>query len=166
MNLLTLAALSMTFGVVNREDRIPTGQTAVQQVAGDKVLNEGLALDRVKTLGGHFCRQEGTPGKPIWMMFFSGAKVTDEKLKLIQDMTTLELLSLVNTRITDNGLKHLKRLTKLKVLWLSKTRITDRGLKFLEGMRDLRSITLTDTKVTDEGVKALQKALPELDVDR
>jgi hypothetical protein len=64
------------------------------------------------------------------------------------------------TRITDDGLKNVADLRTLERLLLSDTDITDAGLLHLEGLSAATSITLARTKVTAAGVRRLQAALP------
>jgi hypothetical protein len=49
---------------------------------------------------------------------------------------------------------------------LSRTKITDAGLIHLKGLKNLKFLDVYDTKVTNAGVAALQKALPDLKINR
>lgn len=56
--------------------------------------------------------------------------------------------------------------TNLRSLNLMDTSITDVGLKELKALKSLRHVILFDTVVTNEGAKALQKAMPNLTIER
>ena len=59
---------------------------------------------------------------------------SDAGLDHLQELTTLEVLSLSNIHLTDAGLAHLRGLTKLKMLSLDNTQVTDAGLTHLKGL--------------------------------
>jgi HEAT repeat protein len=61
------------------------------------------------------------------------------------------------------GLASLEALTRAD---LACTLVTDAGLIHLKGLKNLKYVDLHNTKVTDAGVVALQKALPELKINR
>ena len=69
-------------------------------------------------------------------------------------------------QVTDAGLVHLRGLTRLQILTLNKTQLTDAGLQHLSGLTNLLRLDLTGTQVTDAGVAELQKALPEVQINR
>lgn len=92
------------------------------------------------------------------------SEVTDEGLKHLEGLTALKSLSLYDTQITDEGLKHLEGLTALGWLRLSRTQVTDEGLTHLEGLTALKQLRLIDTQVTDEGVARLQDKLPDCEI--
>lgn len=87
--------------------------------------------------------------------------VTDDGLKSISGMSTLEKISLGETSVTDAGLAHLSPLTKLQKIWLQNTAITDAGLAHLSNLPELSFLVLYDTAITDAGLDAL-KSLPKL----
>jgi hypothetical protein len=57
-------------------------------------------------------------------------------------------------------------LTSLQELFLDGTAVTDGGLVHLHGLTRLNMLRLTNTKVTDAGVAELQRALPNLLVNK
>jgi Leucine-rich repeat (LRR) protein len=63
-------------------------------------------------------------------------------------------------------LAHFKGLAQLQTLHLKGTQITDGGLKHLKGLTQLRLVDLVFTKVTDAGAERLQKALPNVKIER
>ena len=88
---------------------------------------------------------------------------TDNSLKLLKDLQTLEELELRYTQVTGEGLKHLAGLTNLKVLRLSESRIDDAGLKHLIGLKNLEQLNLDRSRITGLGLAHL-KDLPQLRV--
>ena len=78
-------------------------------------------------------------------------------MKHLKGLTSLERLSLTNTKVTDAGLAHLKGLKNLGFLAIGYTKVTDAGLVHLEGMTELKRMDLMFTPTTDAGVKKLQQ---------
>ena len=64
------------------------------------------------------------------------------------------------TAISDDGLKHLKGLHSLETLILIDTPITDAELSELQGLPNIKLINLSETKVTKKGVERFKKILP------
>ena len=102
----------------------------------------------------------------LYELDLSSIKFTDADLAHIAGLVHLDKLRLEHTPVTDAGLAHLKRLTNLTYLNLFDTGITDAGLEHLKGLTNLKSLFLYQSKVTDQGVAALQKALPQLYINR
>jgi YHS domain-containing protein len=101
----------------------------------------------------------------VWLNV-SRTSVTDAGLAAVAQLTELRRLNLSQTAVGDGGLTHLQHLAKLEYLNLYDTAVGDAGLARLHGLRALRRLYLWQTKATDAGVDALQKALPELTIDR
>ena len=159
--------------------------------------DDSEAIEKIERLGGRVTRDENSAGNPVVEVSFGHSydrfnethmsllkgfthlrrlnlwniNITDESLKELTDIKTLEFLDLSYTkgigpnftRITDAGLKHLKDLRNLKSLNLWQARITDEGLKDLKGLTELTDLNLTATKITDVGLKEL-KVLKNLSV--
>lgn len=87
--------------------------------------------------------------------------VADAGLERLEGLTQLQSLDLGETKVTDEGLKHLGRLTRLQTLVLYKTNMTDAGLEHLEKLPHLHSLDLVGTKVSDDGLSHL-KNFPKL----
>ena len=87
------------------------------------------------------------------------ASVTDDGLKCLAGLTTLQFLDLANTVVTDRGLGHLASLPGLHMLNLNHTRISDDGLRSLDRATGLKVLDLSNTRVTNDGVFALEEAL-------
>ena len=83
--------------------------------------------------------------------------VTDEALKSLTAMPSLETLWLDNTRITEEGLKHLIKLPKLRYLCVNSSQITDRGIQTISEISGLTMLEMNDTEITDDGIQSIGK---------
>ena len=81
---------------------------------------------------------------------------TDEGLKAISGLASLEMLHLGGIGVTDVGVRHLGRLTRLKELHLfGCDRITDEGLKAIGRMQSLEDLSVSHARISIAGLKAL-----------
>jgi hypothetical protein len=96
----------------------------------------------------------------------SRTAITDAGVIQLQHMPQLHELFLSNTRITDDGVEHLKCLKDLEVLCVDHAAVTDAGLTHVRELKKLKRISLYDTKITPSGVEELQRAFPELKIER
>jgi len=85
----------------------------------------------------------------------SGSRVTSEGLQHLTGLAKLYMLHLDGTQVGDDGLKHLSRLRSLGVLSLDKTRVTDAGLLQLARMPQLERLYLNGASITDAGLAHL-----------
>jgi Leucine-rich repeat (LRR) protein len=60
----------------------------------------------------------------------------------------------------------LSKLPGLQRLRLDHTQVTDAGLRHLKGLTRLELLDLDSTQVSDAGVVELQRALPDLKIER
>jgi hypothetical protein len=86
---------------------------------------------------------------------------TDDDLRHLAAVPTVERLWLSNTQVTDAGLRHLRVCPKLRMLTLDGLPITDDGLAQLLVLTELEDVSLNRTKITDAGLEHLAK-LPKL----
>lgn len=93
--------------------------------------------------------------------------VTDEGLKHLKSMESLEVLYLQRTDITGTGLKHLKILANLRRIYLDHTKVADENLKHINEFKNLETLSLPDTEISNDGLKHLKglKNLRDLDID-
>lgn len=75
-------------------------------------------------------------------------------------------VNLSRSRATDADLVYLRSTPSVHKLDLSNTRVTDKGLKSVKGLKRLSEVKLTGTQVTNVGVEDLQKALPDVKIQR
>ena len=87
--------------------------------------------------------------------------VTDDDLRLLAAVPTIEYVNLNSTQVTDAGLVHLRACPKLNMLQCDATPITDAGIAELTRHQNLASLSLSGTKITDAGLEHLAK-LPKL----
>jgi internalin A len=101
---------------------------------------------------------------------FGGANITDEDLRVLDDLQAGVDLNLAGTGITGKGIEILRRLkaSHITSLDLSGTKITDEALVSIEDLRNLSSLNLSNTQVTDAemGRLAKQDCLCQLRVSR
>jgi hypothetical protein len=155
--LAKLAALDLRGTQVTDQglkDLAGQGQLSSLEIGGLKVTDAG-----VKAL---------TPLTRLRVLDLSLTDVTDAGLKALAGQRDLTNLNLRGARkVTDAGLKELAALPQLQFLSLGDTAITDAGLKELERCPRLATLNLRETdKITDAGVAALQRALPQLRIER
>jgi uncharacterized protein YjbI with pentapeptide repeats len=148
---------------------------AVNVWALGKFLRARYAASRIENLGGHVtflpnARYEGLRagdwykpliGDSITTVSFSGAKISDADLGLLDRFSKVYGLYLDHTAITSAGLEVVKTRTELRFLSLRGTGTSDAGLKELQGLVNLQKLNLRGTKVTDAGLKELE-GLPSL----
>jgi mono/diheme cytochrome c family protein len=96
----------------------------------------------------------------------AGAKFSGASLANLKSLTNLAQLHLEHTPVHDADLACVSGLVRLTYLNLYDTPITDAGLEHLKGLTRLRNLHLWQTQVTEAGALALQKALPQCDIDR
>ncbi|MBN1974382.1 MAG: hypothetical protein JW787_12135 [Sedimentisphaerales bacterium] len=90
-----------------------------------------------------------------------GSKVAD--IKPLANLTNLELLNLSDTQVND--IKSLANLKKLIFLYLNDTQVSD--MSSLTNLKNLRELYIQNCEnVNDEQVEDLQKALPNLKIER
>ncbi len=89
-------------------------------------------------------------------LLLDGTQVTDDGIRHLESLTSLELLSLNHLKITDRGLVHLRPLTGIRWLDLGGTRVEGTGLAYLEKWTKLESLSLCSTSIRDEELARLQ----------
>lgn len=101
--------------------------------------------------------------KTIEKLVLSHTKVTDKGLEYITELPLVEL-DLSGTVVTDSCLSDVAKIPTLSKVDLASTRVTDSGLSTLRSLPKLVSIDLSNTTVTDEGIQTLLsfKALERL----
>jgi uncharacterized membrane protein len=112
-------------------------------------------LDALKPLGNRLVR-----------LRLAGQPVRDQDIENLKYFPNLTRLNLEQTTIGDSGLKHLIALPQLQYLNLYGTQVTDEGIAQLADCKELKVLYLWKTKVSEEGIATLQKALPNLQIDR
>jgi hypothetical protein len=89
--------------------------------------------------------------------------ITDEGLKHLAGLTSMENLTIGGPKLTDDGLKYLSGMKKLWSLGLFAGSLTDEGLRHLEGFRSLQMLRIyRENDITDEALGRLEAKLPNL----
>ena len=159
---------------------VPPGLDWLQEILGNDffsaIVYVNLSNKNIDTDGGRrFAVLDNTPsleantvdpktGKPHRLL--EAKSIADTELECLKDLEGLQYLDLSGTGITDDGMKNLAGLRRIEYLGLDGTQITDAGLLITKRMTKLKNLTLKNTKVTDAGVEGLQKAMPNLKIER
>lgn len=91
-------------------------------------------------------------------------RITDDGVRHLGSLESLEALSLHGNRITSSSARTIARLTRLRNLLLPTTQIDDEGLRQLTELRYLRAIDLHGTRVAEVGVDLDYPRLVYLDL--
>ena len=99
-------------------------------------------------------------------LFFNGSNAGDSVLRGIADHPKITEIELVGASITDEGLRKIRRLPSLQKIHLGKTRVTGVGLAELDS--PLKDLNLAGTLANDEGMAAIARisSLERLDLAR
>jgi Leucine-rich repeat (LRR) protein len=88
----------------------------------------------------------------------SGMPATDEWLKELHGLKSLETLDLSHSKVSDDGIKELRFFRNLWALDLEGTRrVTHVGLSRLNELRNLRSLRIGFRKIGDKDIRALNQ---------
>lgn len=132
-------------------------------------VRQQQAFDVIRTLSGVVTKDENIADKPVVRIEIRYELSDEELTKLAGRLTAfpqLNDLRFKSAKITDEGVAQLRRLTQLHSLSLENTAITDAGLTPLKELTSLETLNLKGTKVTDAGILELQKALPQVKLER
>lgn len=95
---------------------------------------------------------------------FKGAHITDESLKNISGLETVDIIIFLRSDVRDDQLRLLKQFCKVRVLWLSHTNLTDACVDAVLEVPGLEIIMVKNSKITESGMDRLRKARPSLTV--
>jgi Leucine-rich repeat (LRR) protein len=150
----------------------------ILKIANSQVTDEGLAhLKEIKTLEGLMLPGKGITDRglqylselprlrELWLPrahyvdpTMDKDYYTDEGLKALSSLTSLESLDIGSLGITDEGIKHLAALTRLKKLSLfGCSRITDESLRTIGRLRSLETLSISHGYLTISGLKMLNR---------
>lgn len=87
----------------------------------------------------------------------SNCSITNEGLKRVGQLTSLEELNLSLTVVSDEGLQHLAECTKLRVLGLASTQCTGSGFAHLGKITGLQNVNFHFTPLDDAGLRAISQ---------
>ena len=129
--------------------RINDDQQVIEVSVGSSVANDEL-LAKLKTLP-----------KLKKLYIEGGQQITDQGLKYIGEMSSLQSLSLDSIRMPDTSLAHFRHLKGLRELSLRHCQINDEAMQHVRELRNLRVLRLGTNRITDKGLVHL-KALTDL----
>jgi hypothetical protein len=125
---------------------------ATPAVATGPNAQQATAVAEIRKLGGKVTFDAKSPDTSVIGVDLSGTRVTDDTLKPIGELTTLQSLYLQETGITGAGLRYLKGMKGLTTLNIGWNRRIGTGLENLEGLTQLQNLEMYSTGVTDEGL--------------
>lgn len=79
--------------------------------------------------------------------------ISDDGLRLLQNLTEIRILHLNDTQISDAGIPFLKKMKKLRELNLADTYVTDASLPLLQRLEYLREVIVDGTEITISGIR-------------
>ncbi len=96
----------------------------------------------------------------------SRTRITNDGMKRISNIKSLNELNLDYTAVTNLGLAEVSKLSQLKKLSLNFTFVTDKGLEEIGKLSALESLSLRGTVISDKGLKHLAQLtnLQQLDL--
>lgn len=87
----------------------------------------------------------------------SGTPVTDQGMKTIGQIRTVERLDLQNSKVTGSGFRELQNLKLLKTLWANGLKVANEDIAFLTSCRQLEELSLSSSEINDGAVPHLKK---------
>jgi internalin A len=91
--------------------------------------------------------------KSLQAVYIAGTQVTDAGLKELAGWKNLRTLDVRWTKVTVAGLKELARHQSLQRLYLNHCGVTDAGVKELTSLKSLQILNISASEVTDAGLK-------------
>lgn len=96
------------------------------------------------------------PGQGVSSLDFTKCpKPSDEVLKELTKLNSLQSITLTNVQITDDQFAYCNKMSKLTNLLLGNTQITDAGMEHIRGLKSLYTLYLVGLKVTDKGLESI-----------
>jgi hypothetical protein len=92
--------------------------------------------------------------------------ISDAGLAHLSGLTKLRYVDLSDTNVTDVGLAQLSKLPNVSYLDLSRTKVSDAGLVHVKDLIRLSTLVVRGTRVTKSGASELERARPQLTVER
>ncbi|XZE35660.1 hypothetical protein SH501x_001163 [Pirellulaceae bacterium SH501] len=96
---------------------------------------------------------------------FAGARLTDESVRNIAALDSIEMLHLTNCDITDDQIGLLSQIGHIEILRLNGSPVTDGAIPAICSIPGLKAVDLSGTFVTDNGLAILRDRCPGLSVN-
>lgn len=148
----------------HHKPRIPWWARPVSMVMGEEAFGEVTGVQLLATPATDDDLRLLANVPTVERINLSRTEVTDAGLRHLRACPRLTFLSLENTAVTDDGAAQLAALQNLEGLSLSGTQITDAGLVQLAKLPNLKELWLRKTTITNEGYMSLRAALPECEI--
>jgi hypothetical protein len=102
---------------------------------------------------------------PPWnvtRLSLESSQVSDQSMKAIAKMSTLEELDVSGCAITDAGVAELAENKSVRTLWLNDCPITDASLKTLQSMKSLNALHVSGSKISSQAWERFLTVRPGL----
>lgn len=96
---------------------------------------------------------------------FVGRQITDEWVRSVEGLSSVERVLIKNARITNDAVKSLSKLKRVTKIDLMYSPVNDAALEYLKGMKTVREVRLYGTDVTRAAVEQYQAAVTQVTVD-
>jgi hypothetical protein len=153
-----------TDGGSGTSPQIPAWLYPLSRVIGEEAFGDVIEVDLTVTRASDNDLKILADVPTVERLSLSHTQVTDKGLAHLRGCPRLKFLALNSVQITDDGLTHLASLTELEALGLIGTRVTDDGVRHLMRLEKLRFLSLQDTAISDDGYRKLQAALPQCSI--
>lgn len=140
---------------------IPRWLHPVRDLIGEEAFGEVTGVQLIDTPATNEDLRYLADVPTVERVWLSRTKVTDQGIRHLLACPRLTFLTLDSTEVTDEGVAQLTELTGLESLSLSGTKITDAGLPHLAKLTRLKELWLRNSAITNEGYLRLEAALPE-----
>ena len=152
-------------GQIQSQPNVPEWLHPLRDAIGDEAFGDpiGVQLQHTSATDDDLRNLEDVP--TIEQLWLSRTNVTDQGMRSIQACPNLKVLDLDHTAITDDGIAPLATLKKLEFLSLTGTKVSDEGVRHLMRMTNLKEVRLKYTAISDDGFRELQTALPRCTVE-
>jgi len=134
-------------------ERIVSQQRRTNAVV-KKLIDRGARVDTVGDAPLWWIGDSGFFLKPVEVHFMSG-DAADADLKLIQELTGVEVLRVFGPEITDDGLQYVATMPSLVRLAVQSDSVTDRGIVRLASLRSVSSLLVWSSKVSGSTIGVL-----------
>ena len=131
-------------------DSCPIGDWSIAHLADNNVCPNLKSLDLADTDFSDLGMPHLAKFQLVSLSLFY-CNISDDGLRFLSDMTTLEVLNLDSRDIGDQGLHHLRNLRNLKSLDLFSGRVTDLGCAHISKIESLESLELCGGGIGDLG---------------
>jgi membrane-associated protease RseP (regulator of RpoE activity) len=95
----------------------------------------------------------------IIVLMLAGDNATDETMKFVEGLKSLQTLRINGGKVTGAGLAHAEKLPALHTLWLENAPLADRDVERLSQLKSVSTYVLHGTDISGMGLQRLQSLL-------